>query len=333
MTDLGELQAEYASKLQIYLAQRDEATLSVAYELGRRALTQGLGVLDMAALHEAALATLQHAALDTASASFFHELLSPFEMSLRGYRAGNQELQRLNGVLRHQKEELELVNRELESFSYSVSHDLMAPLRSISGFGQALLDGCAAALDAQNRKYLVYVCDAAKEMSDLVQGLLDLSRVARQDIQRAAVDLGALAERVVERLREAEPQRNVEVVIARDLFVLGDARLLATLLENLIGNAWKYSARRALARVELGASEQNGERVFFVADNGAGFDMELAGKLFAPFQRLHAAKEFPGNGIGLATVQRIVHRHGGKVWARGEVDCGATFYFTLGARG
>ncbi len=331
MNETAELQAEYIGKLRAYLAHHDEEMLSSAYELGRRALAQGMGVLDMAALHDGALATLAEEAADAAScALFFHQLLSPFEMSLRGYRAANQELKRLNGVLRHQKEELELVNRELESFSYTVSHDLMAPLRSISGFSQALLEGCADKLEGRYHKYLTYVHDAAREMNGLIQGLLDLSRVTRHELERAPVELAALAEKIADRLRETEPQRAVEFVIEPGLAAEGDPRLLTTLLENLLGNAWKYSAGRSPARIELGSLRRNDERVFFVRDNGAGFDMALSEHLFAPFQRLHAAKEFEGSGIGLATVQRIVHRHGGKVWAEAAVDRGATFYFTLG---
>ncbi|WP_437123428.1 sensor histidine kinase [Tistlia consotensis] len=244
-------------------------------------------------------------------------------------QASERRIQELNERLTLDNAELETVNRELEAFSYSVSHDLRAPLRAIDGFSQALLEDCGEQLDEEGRGHLNRVRQAAQRMGLLIDDLLRLSRVARAELAPEAVDLGALALEVVEGLRSASPERAVEVEIARDLTARGDPRLLRIALENLIGNAWKFTAGRTPARIELGRCEQDGKPAFFVRDNGVGFDMTYAGQLFRAFQRLHDARSFPGTGIGLATVQRIVHKHGGAVWAEAATNEGATFYFTL----
>ena len=226
-------------------------------------------------------------------------------------------------------EELEAKNEELDSFSYSVAHDLRSPLRSLDGFSLALLEDYAEKLDEGGREYLRFIRESAQQMSQLIDDLLALSRVTRSDFQREQVDLAEMAHTVAARLQRTTPERQVEFVIANSLVVDGDANLLAIVLENLIGNAWKYSCKRAQARIEVGATSCGGRQVYFVRDNGAGFDMAYASKLFGVFQRLHSVREFEGTGIGLATVQRIIRRHGGHVWADGETDHGATFYFTL----
>ncbi len=226
-------------------------------------------------------------------------------------------------------QQLKAANQELEAFSYSVSHDLRAPLRSIDGFSQALLEDYAGRLDDAGKNYLQRVRAAATRMGELIDDMLQLSRVTRAEIHRETVDLNALAGSVVADLRRAEPRRLVEVVIQPDLQTEGDAKLLRIALVNLLANAWKFTGKQPAARIELGSQDNGGERAFYVRDNGAGFDMTYADKLFSAFQRLHAASEFPGTGIGLAIVQRIVHRHGGRVWAEGAVNQGATFYFAL----
>jgi PAS domain S-box-containing protein len=225
--------------------------------------------------------------------------------------------------------ELQAVNKELEAFSYSVSHDLRAPLRSIDGFSQAVLEDYAHKLDAQGRKYLQRVRAASQRMAELIDDMLTLSRVTRAAMQCAPVDLSALAAAAMEELRQAQPERTVDVVIRPGLVAEGDARLLRVLLMNLLANAWKFTGKRDQARIEFGATRDNGRPVFFVRDNGVGFDMKYANKLFGAFQRLHGMDEFPGTGVGLATVQRIAHRHGGQAWAEAAVGQGATFYFAL----
>lgn len=225
--------------------------------------------------------------------------------------------------------QLEATNKELEAFSYSVSHDLRAPLRSIDGFSQVLVEDYAGQLDESGKDHLNRVRAAALRMGELIDDMLQLSRVTRAEMRREPVDLSVLAESVVADLRRLEPQRQVEIVIAPRLRAEGDPQLLRIALVNLLSNAWKFTSRQTAARIELGAQDTGSEHAFYIRDNGVGFDMAYAGKLFGAFQRLHAMSEFPGTGIGLATVQRIINRHGGRIWAEGTVGQGATFYFAL----
>ncbi|MFL5531133.1 MAG: sensor histidine kinase [Gemmatimonadales bacterium] len=226
--------------------------------------------------------------------------------------------------------ELEHKNRELESFSYAVSHDLRAPLRRIDSFSRAILESQGRRLDDEGRKFLSRVREASQQMSQLIDDVLYLSRVTRTELRDQEVDLSEVAELVVRRLQEEQPNRGMEVKIRPGVVVAGDGQLLKIALENLLQNAWKFTAKQAEPRIEFGVTQTSGEPTYFIRDNGAGFEMTYVARLFGPFQRLHSQHEFPGNGIGLATVQRIIHRHGGKVWAEGLVGQGATFYFTLG---
>jgi signal transduction histidine kinase len=222
---------------------------------------------------------------------------------------------------------------ELEAFSYSVSHDLRAPLRGIDGFSQALLEDYSDKLGEEGKQHLVRVRAGAQRMGLLIDDLLKLSRVNRGELRHAKVDLSRMAREVIADLRQPEADRQVEVVIEEELTADGDPQLLKVAMENLLGNAWKFTSRRSQARIEFGKSEVNGCSTFFVRDNGAGFDMTYAHKLFGAFQRLHSMAEFPGTGIGLATVQRVIRRHGGRVWAEGAVGQGAAFFFTLSQKG
>lgn len=224
---------------------------------------------------------------------------------------------------------LEAANKELEAFSYSVSHDLRSPLRSIDGFSLALLEDYEDQLDEEGKSYLHRVRAASQRMAQLIDDLLQLSRLTRKEMHREGVDLSAIAQTVSNELQRSQPERQVECVIDNDLVADGDGKLLQVMLENLLGNAWKFTGKQENPHVEFGADRNNGTTVYFVRDNGAGFDMQYADKLFGAFQRLHSMSEFEGTGIGLANVQRIVHRHGGSVWAEAEVGQGATFYFTL----
>jgi len=225
--------------------------------------------------------------------------------------------------------ELTTANREIEALASSLSHDLRAPLRAIDGYSQALLEDYGDHLDARGRGYLERVRAAAEHMGRLIDGMLRLSQLTRAAIHRQSVDLGRLVRNTIDELRHSDPERNVDLEIAPGAVALGDQGLLQVALDNLIRNAWKFTSRREHARIELGVTEENGERVYYVRDDGAGFDMAHAGKLFEAFQRLHGTTEFPGTGIGLAIVHRVILSHGGRIWAEGIVGEGATFFFTL----
>jgi len=237
----------------------------------------------------------------------------------------------LENRVRLRTEELQEANKELEAFSYSVSHDLRAPLRSILGFGNFMLQDNFEQLDAEGKARLQRILAASARMGELIDDLLKLARISRQSMLPRKVNLHTLAAEIAARLADASPERRVEVVIAPDLAVNGDTGLLRVVLENLLGNAWKFTGKRADARIELGVASVDGKRTYYVRDNGAGFDMSYAGKLFAPFQRMHTQQQFEGTGIGLATVKRIIDRHQGRVWIESGVDRGTTVFFTIGA--
>ena len=328
----------YAEALEQYLAAPGEVGLNAAYEIGRMALGNRLGVLDLAILHHNVLRDLiargSPAVVQArigAAAEFFAESLSSYEMMLRGDEEHNAHLVAANEALRQAKAAAEIANRELESFSYSVAHDLRAPLRSINAFSEILLEDHADRLDEEGKTHLAYIRQSTRQMAELIDGLLELSRITRSELLREAVDLSELARDVMAELRRGEPARTVEVRIASGLVAEGDPRLLRTVLQNLLGNAWKFTANSDAARIEFGSEVSLDRPSFFVRDNGAGFDMAYASKLFGAFQRLHSEREFPGTGIGLATVQRIIHRHDGRIWAEGAIGSGATFYFTIGS--
>ncbi len=242
-------------------------------------------------------------------------------------RALNAELERRVAV---RTEQLQAANRELSAFAYSVSHDLRAPLRAINGFSGILLDEHAGKLDSDGRLALQRICEATCRMSELIDDLLSLSRLTQAQLRRVQVNLSEYAENTLHELHLSAPDREVTTNVVPGIVVEGDAALLRAAMENLLGNAWKYTARRPRAHIEFGEQVVDGERIYYVRDNGAGFDMRYVDKLFGAFQRLHPQGQYQGHGVGLATVQRVIHRHGGRVWAEGEVDGGATFYFTLG---
>lgn len=243
--------------------------------------------------------------------------------------AERTRVKELNRDLVNHVGQLEAANAELEAFSYSVSHDLRAPLRGIVGFSRMLQEDYGNKLDEQGLQHLEMLQKASKQMQELIEALLGLSRVSRAEMRQQKVDLSDLAWGLAENLRGLEPARQVEFVIAEGLSAVGDPHLLKIMLENLLNNAWKFTAKTRLSRIEFGVQDAGGHQVFFIRDNGVGFDMQYAAKLFGAFQRLHSDREFPGTGIGLATVQRIINRHGGRIWAEAVVDQGATFYFTL----
>ncbi len=248
-------------------------------------------------------------------------------------RRAEEEVRQLNTDLeqrvRERTAELTAANKELESFTSAVSHDLSAPLRGIEGFASLLKQTCGDKLGEQGRQYLEIVQSQALRMGRLIEALLRLSRATRGELRREQLNLSKKAREIEADLRREQPGRQVEFTVASDLVAQGDPVLLRAVLQNLLGNAWKFTARSPQPRIEMGMVEHDGQKAYFVRDNGVGFDMAAAAKLFTPFQRLHEEADFPGTGIGLATVQQIIRRHGGKVWAEAAVGKGATFYFTL----
>jgi light-regulated signal transduction histidine kinase (bacteriophytochrome) len=253
-------------------------------------------------------------------------------IDITALKQAQDEVLRLNAELEQRVGErtgqLEATNKELEAFCYSVSHDLRAPLRSVRGFCQVLLDRYSTKLDERGCEFLRRAAESSRRMDTLIEDLLQLSRISRAELRPRRVNLSAIAETIAAELQQAEPQRRVNFLITPGLQALGEERLLRIILENLLRNAWKFTGKQPKARIEFGHAP-GPPTAFFVRDNGAGFEMKYADRLFGVFQRLHSASEFPGTGVGLATVQRILNRHGGRAWAEGIPHQGATFYFTL----
>lgn len=250
-----------------------------------------------------------------------------------GRRRAEEEVRRLNEMLevkvRERTAQLEETNRELEAFSYSVSHDLRAPVRAVDGFSQALIEDYGDHADEGMRRYMDRIRSAAQHMGQLIDDLLNLSRISRVELNMLEVDLSTIVRQVLKSLQQQEPKHKVEATIWDDVVAHGDPRLLRVVFENLLGNAWKFTSKAEHPKIEFGVLHEGQRSVYFVRDNGAGFDMAHSAKLFGAFQRLHAVSDFPGTGIGLATVQRVIHRHGGRIWAHAQPGKGATLYFTL----
>jgi len=254
---------------------------------------------------------------------------SELQEAIQRSRHAEEEIKALNRHLEKQLTQLAEMNHELEAFSYTVSHDLRGPLGRIAGFSQAILESYAGSVDDKARMYLERIETSARGMCDLVEALLSFSRLTRTEMRTTEVDLSEIMRQLAAELQTREPERAVDVIIASGATAWGDPELLRAVLQNLLDNAWKFTRKHAAATIEFGVSAAGGETVYLLRDDGAGFDMQHRDKLFSPFQRLHSTKGFEGTGIGLATVERIIQRHGGRIWAESEVECGATFFFTL----
>jgi signal transduction histidine kinase len=250
--------------------------------------------------------------------------------NVRIYSELEQRIKDRTAELEATNKELQDANKELEAFSYAVSHDLRAPLRKIHSFTQILFDRYLDVVDEKGRDYMTRIRAATNRMDQLISDLLRLSRVSRSPVQKKAINLGSIAQEVASELHSSAPERSVEFIIPTEVPANGDPGLMREVMENLLANAWKFTSKRPLARIEFGSTKEwNGQIVFYVRDNGAGFDMAHAEKLFAPFERFHSEADFPGTGVGLATVQRVICNHGGRIWAESAMDSGATLYFTL----
>ncbi|MBL9121144.1 MAG: hypothetical protein JNL80_14640 [Phycisphaerae bacterium] len=326
--------SRYSTLLMRWADEESEDVLERAYELGRSAWAEGVGVVELVLLHHKSLASLLHR-LETpdevervarSAGLLAAECVSVFEMAMRGF-------QEANSVLEESNRRLEAANRELDAFSYAVSHDLRAPLRAIDGFSQALIEDYANRVDAEALHRLNQLRSATRRMNELIDDLLRLSQVSRLEISREPTDLSALAAEVGAELQTRSPHRGVELRIRSDMIIRADPRLMRIVMENLLGNAWKFTGMVTSPQIEVGQVREGGEVVHFVRDNGIGFDMTEAERLFHPYQRLHGAELFPGTGIGLATVQRIIERHGGQVWAEASPGEGATFKFRIPGAG
>ena len=303
------------------------ALLKSALEIDRLlvcVIMTGHGTIDTA------VNAMKQGAIDYIAKPFKMSTLLPVISRALDAREMRIENERLQQSLRARTLELEAANKELETFSYSVSHDLRAPLRAINGYMQLLVEGLAERLDGENRTYADQVSNSVVRMQSLIDDLLRLARTARTELHRQPLDLSAITDAIAQKLQAETPERKAEWLIAPGLTADADPGLIQVALDNLLANAWKYTSRLDHARIEFGIERQpDGSSAYYVRDNGAGFDMKYAHRLFAPFQRLHSERDFAGTGVGLATVQRIIHKHGGRIWPQATPNQGATFYFTV----
>jgi light-regulated signal transduction histidine kinase (bacteriophytochrome) len=328
---------DYAASLRAYFDDPDESALAAAYALGRAALDNGTGITHVVGTHAEALGSILGISpatdMSMRSISFLAECLAPLEMAHQGFMDANRALQRLNADLeqrvRERTRQLEEANEELGSFAYSVSHDLRAPVRAISGYSQVVLEDYAPLLDDAGRLALERLQANAIRMGQMIDDILHLAQVSREHVSLRPVDLSTLAKEIVAELREQQPDRNLDIRIADGLVADADPDLMRIALTNLLGNAVKFTSNQPAPKIDFASETQGEEIVYYVRDNGAGFDMAYVDNVFRPFERLHSQDEFPGTGIGLATVHRAISRHGGRIWADASVGRGATFFFTL----
>jgi two-component system, sensor histidine kinase and response regulator len=293
-------------------------------------------VVDMGVLRHSVEKVLDRARLISENRAYQENLEDQVSRRTTDLHKANAEIIELNKELEarvaQRTIELTAANKELETFAYTVSHDLRAPLRAINNFTQIILEDYKDKLDSQGQTYLNYLLEGSNEMNALIDGLLMLSRSSRVEIHKQKINISDLVIEILKAKETLEPERDMAYDVMPNIANKCDSRLIKTLLENLIGNSWKYTKTTQNPHIEFGEKQEDGQSIYFIKDNGAGFDMAYADKLFQPFQRLHKVSEFEGTGIGLATVQRIVHRHGGHIWAEAKVGMGATFYFTLAAK-
>lgn len=327
----------YESALMDYLASVRESVLKEAYELGRQAIADGFGVLDIAAVHYEILPSIvinahsseENTLILKQTGDFFIECLSPFEITHRGFQEANVTLHTLNDNLKQSTIKLENLNKELETFSYSVSHDLRAPLRAIYGFSKIILEDYEEKLDENGKSVLRTIYSNAQKMGQLITDILNFSRISRREFKRVKINMNLLIREVIDEFKNTLPEKKHIFTVTDVPNALGDYIMLKEVWRNLVSNAIKFSSIKEKPIIEIGAFESHGEQTYFIKDNGVGFDMKYKGMLFEIFQRLHSEQDFEGTGVGLSIVKRIIEKHRGRVWGEGEVGKGATFYFTL----
>ena len=333
-----DIEKQYRIVLQEYLTRTDEEALFHAYELGRQAVAKGLGVLEIADIHERTLISLSpQTAMPTEitatierSHAFYREILSAFEMVHRGFRETSAAVEELEQRVQQRTALLQETNKELETFSYSVAHDLRAPLRAIDGFTRLLLDDYTTHLSDDGKRFLTIARTNTKKMAELLDDLLAISRVNRKKMAtESLINMRDLAQGIAEDLLKQEADRSIVMNIHDVAPIQGSPSVMRQVLENVISNAITFTRGQPHPVIEIGSVPREGEQIFYVRDNGVGFEMRNADKMFGAFQRLHPSEEYEGNGVGLAIVQRIIHRQGGRVWAEGEPGKGATIYFTV----
>ena len=335
------LASAFAESLGAYVAAPSESALSRGYEIGRQAINEGKGLLEIALMYQHAIGLFGHGgnwgpAQFERAAEFLVEVVAPFEMTIRGYKEANQHLEALTHQLEDQNHDLvaataaaEAANKDLEAYSYSISHDLRAPVRHIEGFSQLLVEEHGGELQQKAIEYVSTIQRSARNMSQMIEDLLNLARLDRQSLARTTVDLNVVVADVIHELQTDVGNRSVEWQVGALPIASCDPGLIKLVWTNLLSNALKYTRNRERAVIQIGQRSEGGATVCFVKDNGAGFDPQFAGKLFGVFQRLPRADEFEGTGVGLATVERIVRKHGGRIWAEAIRGEGASFYFTL----
>lgn len=330
-----EIKKEFLKMICSCLETTTEAELQQGYKLGREALESKISLLQVTdvfldALTEALSPILKEKTpILVNTRELFSTILAPFEMIHRGFQESISKLLKANETLKQQTKELTVINKGLETFSYTASHDLKAPLRIISGFGEILLEDYGKKLDEKGRDYLSKMISSSRKMGQLIEGLLTLGKLGHVEITRSTINLSQLAMEIIRDLQTTDPTRHVEILISENIEAQGDKALIYSVMNNLLRNAWKYTSKSLEAKIEFGVLLKEDKPIYFIRDNGVGFDMQYVDKVFNPFQRLHSESEFEGTGVGLATVHRIIELHSGSIWAESEIDQGATFYFTL----
>lgn len=334
---INDIIQDYLTTLQKYLIGKNEEYLHHAYNLGRDAYNSGVNLLEIANIHHTVLTKILEDNIPpdniheiiTSVSNFYTEFISSFEMALRGFKEVNNLLRELYIELKTKSRKLEAANQELESFSYSVSHDLRAPLRAIDGYTRIIEEDYGSQFDAEGKRICGVIRVNTRQMNQLIDDLLAFSKLSRTEIQSSLIDITKLVNSVFNEL--TSPENRQRIIFDIDVLpsITGDTAMIKQVWINLISNALKFSSKNNQAEIKIGFEQTDNEIIYFIKDNGVGFDMQYSDKLFGVFQRLHSTKEFEGTGVGLAIVQRIIKRHGGRVWAKGEINIGATFYFSI----